>query len=114
MKFLIPLSIPSAMCIGIFFLIPRKTSIPEISKTFRAKISFVTLAAAISPVISGSSKIGVKMSIFFTKTRLVLGTGITAESSASPFKPASDKSLSNFSFESLQFQPKSLVWSVNR
>ncbi|MFX1419752.1 MAG: hypothetical protein ACFE9N_12605 [Promethearchaeota archaeon] len=46
--------------------------------------------------------------------RFVLGTGISAESSISPFNPAFASSFSSFSLESLQFQPKSFVCNVSR
>ena len=114
MKFLIPFRIPSAIYIGIFFFNPRKTSIPVISGTFNAKTSFVTFAAAISPMISGSSIIGVNISIFFAIRRSVFGTGIRAESSISPLRSTFAKSCSNLSADNLQFHPKSFVCKVNR
>jgi len=42
-------------------------------------------------------------------TKSVFGTGIIAESSISPFKPAPSRSLSSFFAFNLQFHPKSLT-----
>jgi hypothetical protein len=90
---------------GVLVLIARNTSIPDISGTFIAKISLVTLQAAISPAISGSSIIGVKISIFLTSTNSLWGMGIIAASSISPANPV----FANNSFKSfcpsLQLQP---------
>jgi hypothetical protein len=54
------------------------------------------------------------MSIFFTITKSVFGTGTIAESSISPFNPALAKRVPNFLESSLQFHPNNLVWSVSR
>jgi len=105
MKYLVPLRIFSAISMGVFLFIAKKTNIPTISGTFNAKISFVTLQAAISPIISGSSTKGVNISIFFTKTTSEFGIGIIAASSISPVNPAPDKRFLRFFAPSLQDHP---------
>ncbi|MFX1322206.1 MAG: hypothetical protein ACFFAQ_11240 [Promethearchaeota archaeon] len=46
-------------------------------------------------------------------TKSVLGTGIIAESSISPFKPVPSRSVSSFLAFSLQFQPNNLTCCVS-
>ena len=113
-KYFIPFKIPSATFIGVFLLIARKTSIPDISGTFIAKMSFVTLHAAISPAISGSSIIGVKISIFLTSIKSLLGIGIIAASSISPVNPTLANNLFRSFCPSLQLHPCIFTSEVNR
>jgi hypothetical protein len=70
-----------------------------------AKMSFVTLQAAISPCIRGSSIIGVKISRFFTSTKLLSGIGNTAASSISPANPVLVKRFSKLFGPSLHDHP---------
>ncbi|TFG05423.1 MAG: hypothetical protein EU539_09355 [Promethearchaeota archaeon] len=105
MKYFIPSRIPSETSSGVIVWTAKKTSIPDISGTFIAKISLVTLQAAISPEIFGSSTIGVKISRFFTNARSLPGTGITAASSISPANPALAKRLSKLFGPSLHDHP---------
>jgi len=56
-------------------------------------------------MISGSSTIGVNISIFLTCTISVFGTGTIAESSMSPIKPTSSSKFSNLFWSSLHDHP---------
>ncbi|MFX0025402.1 MAG: hypothetical protein ACFE8M_03245, partial [Candidatus Hermodarchaeota archaeon] len=80
---------------------------------FMAKMSFVTLQAAISPWSSGSSTIGVNISKFFTNTKLLLGTSITAASSKAPNKPAFRSKSSKLFGPSLHDHPCILTCEVS-